>query len=59
MAESTTVGDYTTDHEALDGRWRAWWIRPDGYQAVREFGTRGEAVRWARYMEFLEGAAAE
>jgi hypothetical protein len=59
MAKSTAVGDYTIDHDGFDGRWRAWWLRPDGYTESREFGTRREALNWAWAMAALEVTAGE
>jgi hypothetical protein len=54
MTKSTAVGDYTIDHEGLDGRWRAVWVRPDGYLGCREFHSRRQAVAWAENMTALE-----
>ena len=49
---------YHIDHEGIDGRWRVWWVRPDGRTAERLFGSRRQAERWAEYMGSLAPDAA-
>jgi hypothetical protein len=45
-------GDYfRIDQCGIDGQWRVFWIRPDGYGTERNFGSRMTAERYVAFME--------
>lgn len=50
----TTIGEYTIDHDGIDGKWRASWRRPDGLLAERLFDTEQQAEDWVDFMMSFE-----
>lgn len=48
--------DYRIDQCGIDGKWRVFWLRPDGYGVEQLFDSQEAAQRWVNEMQFLERA---
>ncbi len=42
---------YSIDQNGIDGRWRVFWVRQDGYGTELLFDSREAAERWVEYVE--------
>lgn len=45
---------YTIDQQGIDGRWRVWWLNPEGYSVERLFDSRESAERWVEAAETID-----
>lgn len=54
-----TIGDFAIDHEGLNGRWRAYWMRPGGHGVEQTFDTEEQAIAWAKFMNACEQSTLE